>query len=76
MGFNVLEWFAHESWKFDLFMDTKTLLAPVKLKSESSVLKFILLRDISFYGRAEGTYLHSPHVIQCHGVVFARILEI
>ena len=34
MGFSVLEWFAHESWKFDLFMDTKTLIAAVNLKSE------------------------------------------
>ena len=54
MGFNVLEWFAHESWKFDLFLDTKTLIAAVNLKSESSIMKFCLLLDISFYGRAKG----------------------
>ena len=76
MGFNVLEWFALESWKFDLFFDTKTLIAPVKLKSESSVLKFCLLLDISFFDRAKGTNLHSPRVIQCLVLVFARILEI
>ena len=51
MGFNVLEWFSQESWKFDLFLDTKTLIAPVKLKLTSLVLMFTL--DISFYGRAE-----------------------
>ena len=45
MGFNVLEWFAQEYWKFDLFLDTKALIAPVKLKLESSVLKFCLLLD-------------------------------
>ena len=55
MGFNVLEWFALESRKFDLFLDTKTLLAPVELKQESSVLKFCLLLDISFYGHVEGS---------------------
>ena len=55
MGFNVLEWFAQESWKFDLFLDTKTLIAAVNLKSESSVLKFCLFLDISFYGRAKRT---------------------
>ena len=55
MGFNVKEWFAQESWKFDLFFDTKILIAPVKLKSASSVLKFSLLLDISFYGREKGT---------------------
>ena len=55
MGFNVLEWFAHESWKFDFFLDTKTLIAPIKLIWESLVLKYCLLFDISFYGRAEGT---------------------
>ena len=55
MGFNVMEFFAQESWKFDLFLDTKTLIAPVKLKLESSFLKFCLLLDISFYGHAEGT---------------------
>ena len=55
MGFTVLEWFAHEPLKFDLFLDTKTLIAPVKLKSDSSVLKFCLLHDISFYGREKGT---------------------
>ena len=76
MGFNVLEWFAHESWKFDLFLDTKTLIAAVNLKSESSVLKFCLLLDISFYGRAKGSNLHSPHVIQCLVLDFARIIEI
>ena len=53
MGFNVLEWFAQESWKFDLFLETKTLIAPVKLKLASSVLKFCLLLDISFYGHAK-----------------------
>ena len=53
MGFNVLEWFVQESWKFDLFLDTKTLIAPVKLKSTSLVLKFYLLLDIFFYGRAK-----------------------
>ena len=55
MGFNVQKWFAEESLKFDLFLDTKTLIAPVELKQESSVLKFCLLLDISFYGRAKGT---------------------
>ena len=55
MGFNVLEWFVKESKKFDLFLDTKTLIEAVKLKSKSSVLKFCLLLDISFYGRAEGS---------------------
>ena len=55
MGFTVLEWFAHEPLKFDLFLDTKTLIAAVNLKSASSVLKFCLLHDISFYGRAKGT---------------------
>ena len=53
MGFNVLEWFEQESLKFDLFLDTKTLIAPVNLKSESSVMKFCLLLDISFYGHAK-----------------------
>ena len=76
MGFNVLEWFAQEYWKFDLFLDTKTLLAPVKLKSESSVLKFCLLLDISFFDRAKGMNLHSPHVIQFLVFVFSRIFEI
>ena len=76
MGFNVLEWFAQESWKFDLFLNTETLIAPVKLKSASSVLKFCLLLDISFFGRAKGMNLHSPHGIQCLGMVCARILEI
>ena len=55
MGLNVLEWFAQESLKFDLFLDTKTLIAPVKLKLAISVLKFSLLLDISFYGREKGT---------------------
>ena len=55
MGFNVLEWFAQESWKFDLFMDTKTLIAAVKLKSTSLVLKYCVLLDISFYGREKGS---------------------
>ena len=55
MGFNVLEWFAHEPLKFDLFLDTKTLIAAVNLKSACSVLKFRLLLDIFFYGRAKGT---------------------
>ena len=54
MGFNVLEWFAQEYWKFDLFLDNKTLIAPVKLKSESYVLKICLLLVISFYGREKG----------------------
>ena len=65
MGFNVLELFAQESWKFDLFLDTKTLIVPIKLKSTSLVLQYCLLLDISFYGRAKGMNLHSPHVIQC-----------
>ena len=55
MGFNVLEWFVQESYKFDLFLDTKTLVAPEKQKFASSVLKFSLLLDISFYGREKGT---------------------
>ena len=71
MGFNVLEWFAHEPLKFDLFLDTKTLIAAVKLKSESLVLKFCLLLDISFFDRPKGTNLHSPLGIQCLGMVFA-----
>ena len=54
MGFNVLEWFAQESWKFDLFFDTKFLIALVKVISTSFVLKFCLLLDIFFYGRAKG----------------------
>ena len=49
MGFNVFEWFAQEYMKFDLLLDTKTLNAPVNLKSASSVLKFSLLLDISFF---------------------------
>ena len=53
MGFTVLEWFAHEFFKFDLFLDTKTLIAPIKLKLKSLVMKYCLLHDISFYGRAE-----------------------
>ena len=53
MGFNVLEYFAQESWKFDLFLDTKTLIVLVKLKLASSVLKFCLLLDIFFYGHAK-----------------------
>ena len=65
MGFNVLELFAQESSKFDLFLDTKTLIVPIKLKSTSLVLQYCLLLDISFYGRAKGMNLHSPHVIQC-----------
>ena len=76
MGFNVLEWFAQESLKFDLFLDTKTLIAAVTLKSASSVLKFCLLFDISFFDCAKGTNLESPHVIQCLVFVFAKILEI
>ena len=60
MGFTVLEWFAHESWKFDLFLDTKTLIAPVKLKSTSLVLKFCLLLDIFFHGHAKGTKIKLP----------------
>ena len=55
MGFNVLEWFAQESWKFDLFLDTKTLQAPETQTFASSVLKFGLLLDISFFDRAKGT---------------------
>ena len=55
MGFTVLEWFAHEPLKCDLFLDTKTLIAPIKLKLTSLVLKFSLLLDISFYGREKGT---------------------
>ena len=54
-GFNVQEWFAQESLKFNLFLDIKTLIVTVKLKSVSSVLKFCLLHDISFYGREKGT---------------------
>ena len=54
MGFNVLEWFAKESLKYDHFLGIKTLIVPVKLKSAGSFLKFYLLLDISFYGRAEG----------------------
>ena len=76
MGLNVLEWFAHESWKFDLFLDTKTLIAAVNLKSESSVLKFCLLLYISLFDRAKGTNLNTPHVIQCLVMVCARIFEI
>ena len=55
IGFTVLEWFAHEPLKFDLFLDTKTLIAAVRLKLESSFLKFCLHLDISFCGRAEGS---------------------
>ena len=55
MGFNVLEWFVYESWKFYLFLDTKTLIVSIKLKSESLVLQYGLLLDISIYGRAEGS---------------------
>ena len=55
MGFTFLEWFAQESLKFDLFLDTKTLIAAVNLKSESSVMNFCLLLDISFYGGEKGT---------------------
>ena len=55
MGFNVLEWFAQESLKFDHFLDIKTLIVSVKLKSESLVMKYCLLLVISFYGRAKGT---------------------
>ena len=76
MGFNVLEWFAQESWKFDLFLDTKTLIAPIKLKLAGSVLKFCLLLDISFFERAKGKNLHSPRVNQFHVMVCTRILEI
>ena len=54
MGFNVLEWFAQESLKFDLFLDTKTLVAPEKQKSTSLVQKFYLLLDIFFYGQEKG----------------------
>ena len=76
MGFNVLEWFAQESWKFDLFLDTKTLIAPIKLKLTSLFLKFCLLLDIFFYGRVEGLKYNSPNGIQCPGMVCARIIEI
>ena len=76
MGFNGLEWFAQDSWKFDLFLDTKTLIAPVKLKLTSLVMKYCLLLDISFYGRAEGLKYNSPYGIQCPGMVCARIIEI
>ena len=76
MGFNVFEWFAQESWKCDHFLDTKTLIAPVKLKSTSLVLEYCLLLDISFFDRAKGTNLHSPHGTQCLGMVFARIFDI
>ena len=61
MGLNVQEWFAQESFKFDLCLDTKTLIAPVKLKLTSLVLKYCLLHDISFYGRAEGDN-KNPHM--------------
>ena len=71
MGFNVLEWFAQESWKFDLLLDTKTLIAAVKLKSASFVLKFCLLLDISFFDREKGMNLHSPLGIHCLGMVCA-----
>ena len=54
MLFNVLYWFLLESWKFDLFLHTKTMIAPKMLKLASLVLKYCLLLDISFYGRAEG----------------------
>ena len=76
MGFPVFEWFTHESLKFDLFLDTKTLIAAVNLKAASSVLKFCLLLDISFYGRVEGLKYNSPNGIQCPGMVCARIIEI
>ena len=36
------------------FLHIKTFIAAVNLKSDSSVLKFCLLHDISFYGRVEG----------------------
>ena len=70
MGFKVLECFVQESWKFDLFMDTKTLIAPVKLKSESSVLKFYLLLDISFFYRAKGMDFKLPtwDSMSCNGL--------
>ena len=55
MGFKVLEWFAQEYFKFELFLDTKTLIAPIKLKLTSLVLMYCLLLDISFYGRVKGT---------------------
>ena len=55
MGFNILELFVQEYLKFDLFLDTKTLIAPIKLKLTSLVLKYGLLLDISIYGRAECT---------------------
>ena len=54
MGFTVLKWFAQESWKFDLFLDTKTLIATVKLNLATLILKYYLLLDIFFYGRAKG----------------------
>ena len=55
MGFNFQEWFVQESWKFDLFLDTKTMIAPINLRSTSLVMNYCLLIDISFYGRAEGS---------------------
>ena len=55
MGFNFKEWFAQEFLKFDRFLDIKMMIVPVKLKSASSVLKFCLLLDISFYGGAKDT---------------------
>ena len=61
MGFNVLVFFAQESWKFDLFLDTKTLIAPVKLKSESSVLKFCLLHHTPSMV-VEKVQNNSPHM--------------
>ena len=73
MGFNVLDWFEQESLKFDLFLDTKTLIAAVNLKPERSVPKFCLLLVISFYGREKGTNLHSPHVIQSLVLVFKNL---
>ena len=54
MVFNVMEWFAQESMKFDLLLYTKTLIATIKLKSTSLVLKYSLLHDISFFGPAKG----------------------
>ena len=57
MGFKVMEFFAQESWKFDLFLDTKTLIAPVKLKLESSFLKFCLKAQI---GKLSSAVLLTP----------------
>ena len=75
MGFNFLEWFAQESWKFDLFLDTKTLIAPVKLKSTTSVLKFCLLLDIFFFDRAKGTNFKLPTCYSMSCIGFCKNLR-